>query len=244
MSAKIYGLYDEARRLRYVGKTIRPLERRLKGHLYAALSGSSLHTSRGIRKMLARGFSPTIELFTETKNDWRKVEQIFIKHFKDLGYSLWNETEGGEGLVGYNHTEETKRKISNSNIGKKVSPITKAKSSIAHKELYLQRPELRAKAGNAWRGKKHTEEQKNKIGKASKGIPRPIWVKEKISDTLKDRVITPEWRRKISQTLTGRKASIETRIKLSEMRMGHSTSLETRRKIGLTKIGNKYACKN
>ena len=97
---KIYGLYNEAHRLRYVGKTVKSLDARLKIHLRDARTNSGSHKARGIRLMLTRGFSPTIELFTEVAEyKWQAVECIYIKHFNDLGYNLWNETLGGEGGV-------------------------------------------------------------------------------------------------------------------------------------------------
>lgn len=67
---------------------------------------------------------------------------------------LRNLTDGGEGTSGHIHTEETKRKISNTLKGvpkKPMSEETKRKLS-------------ESKKGKPWNGK-HTEESKRKIGK-------------------------------------------------------------------------------
>ena len=133
--AKIYGMYNEVHYLRYVGKTKNTLDDRLKNHLKEALSKSETHKSRGIRLMLANGFSPTIELITEVPEyKWQAVERIYIKHFHDLGYDLWNEAEGGAGCP----TGPTGRRNRKPpwNKGKKTGPLslkTRRKQSASHK---------------------------------------------------------------------------------------------------------------
>lgn len=80
--------------------------------------------------------------------------------------------------LGYKHTEETKKKMSLLRTGKKFKPFTEE-----HKEK-LRQSNL---------GQKRSDEAKENMSKASKGIPRPYRkgipvseeTKKKISDTLK-----------------------------------------------------------
>jgi len=91
------------------------------------------------------------------------------------------------------HTEETRRKISESKKGKKRSKETCEKMSLARK----------GKPNLALRGKKLSEEHKRKLSEAHKG--------KKLSE---------ETRRKISLVHKGRKCSEETRRKMSEAQKG------------------------
>ena len=79
-----------------------------------------------------------------------KMEQFCIKHLKTYHYDyperhVFNFTKGGEGTIGYKHSEETKQKISKSHIGKTHSEETKQKI----RELNI--------------GKTHSEESKMKM---------------------------------------------------------------------------------
>ena len=70
---------------------------------------------------------------------------------------LRNLTDGGEGMSGWVPSEETKRKIGESNKGKTRSEETKRKISKANKGKL-----------NYMFGKTHSEESRRKIGEASK----------------------------------------------------------------------------
>lgn len=62
-----------------------------------------------------------VEIFYETdsKEEVINKEIYFIELYKN---TVCNQTKGGLGIDSYNHTEETKRKISNSTKGRKLSP--------------------------------------------------------------------------------------------------------------------------
>jgi hypothetical protein len=80
---------------------------------------------------------------------------------KDLGTGiLRNMTNGGDGISGYTHTEETKKLLSEKNSGK----------------------------NNAWYGKNHTEETKSKMkesNKSRKRTPHSEETKRKIRESAK-----------------------------------------------------------
>ncbi len=95
----------------------------------------------------------------EAFNHERYMISVFGR--KDLGIGiLRNMTNGGDGISGYTHTEETKKLLSEKNSGK----------------------------NNAWYGKNHTEETKSKMkesNKSRKRTPHSEETKRKIRESAK-----------------------------------------------------------
>lgn len=109
---KLYTLSNPiTNEIRYVGKTIQTLENRLKKHLRAK---DKSHRVNWIKSLKNKGLEPRIELICETHNHniCNELEKYYIKKYKNEGYSLVNMTEGGDGSIGFTHTNESKIKIS------------------------------------------------------------------------------------------------------------------------------------
>jgi hypothetical protein len=113
---KIYALIDlttPAWDIRYVGKTIRPLDRYLKLHIKAARAYNKRHVERWIRKM---GYQVGILELATYPNEIAgfAAEKEYIKLLREAGCNLTNETDGGEGASGFKRTgeENIKRSIS------------------------------------------------------------------------------------------------------------------------------------
>lgn len=129
-------------------------------------------------------------------------EKFLIWCFRDMGYSMANIADGGEGSSGYRHQEDTIRKMQEDRAGKK----------------------------NKFFGCSHSEDTKNLISKTKKANPSRPWLgkprseetKRKIAQSLQGRIgakHTEESRKKISLAHIGKKQappSEETRKKLSE----------------------------
>ena len=125
----------------YIGQTIKPIEKRFRGHLRDAKNGSGYYLHSAIRKYGPENF--TVEevssYMAETKKELKilldETEKKYIQEFNSFknGYNL---TLGGEGGLGRSVSEETKEKIRKAHLGKrgyKHSEETKRKISEAHR---------------------------------------------------------------------------------------------------------------
>jgi len=142
----------------YIGKTNNMIDR-FKSHITAANSGNNNQIiCKAIAKYGSNNFS--IELIDDNLSEDMAflLEISWINLLKSTGNRLYNMTIGGEGRSGLKHSEETKKKMSESQKGKIVSEETKAKQSIAH---------LGDKTFNF--GKQLPESTRNKISQSNLG---------------------------------------------------------------------------
>ena len=106
----IYVLVDPRTGLiRYVGKTVRSLDDRLRGHLADAKRRSTRRVARWINTLLRDGLRPeicSIEVVS-SGGDWVEREKYYIKLYRDMGNDLTNLSDGGEGLSGYKFSTST-----------------------------------------------------------------------------------------------------------------------------------------
>ena len=115
------------------------------------------------------------------------VEIELIDKYRKLGYKLVNLTDGGEGVSGYKHNEETKQLLGEKSKGRVVSEETKSKISLV------------------WKDKKRnpfSEEHKKKISEAAKKqkrVPFSEETKQKISASKIGKKRTEEQKKKISE---------------------------------------------
>lgn len=107
-------------------------------HLWAASRGDSITFYNAIRKYGSDNFSWEV-IYQSTDGDHTKnvMEEFFIKehhshiHFENSnGYNM---TLGGEGKLGYHHSQSAKEKIAKWNSAKTVSQDTRKKISDSKK---------------------------------------------------------------------------------------------------------------
>ena len=206
----------------YIGQTINE-ERRRRCFLYDRYYGGS-KIDRARRKYGPENFEYTV-LIKITGDNTDEVKQYldtleigFIKMYDSVknGYNI---TAGGEGCVGFHHTEESKRKISESHKGKtsnrkgchlseetrrKIGESKKGNRYMLGHKLSL---ETRQKLSESLKGRKTwnkgipmSDEQKKKLSDAHKGKPAPIKGRHKVYNPdgtyrmIKDSdPITPLW---------------------------------------------------
>lgn len=231
----------------YIGKCHSDVKVRYRKHI----------TGRG-SKLLKQAFDEYgIENFTfeilhdgildEFLNDY-EIEAI--KKHNTKTPNGYNRSDGGQGQLGFKHSIETRRKISELNKGKsiprkqrkKISKSLKGKYRNPHREkaeaFYSSLP-VHLSAVERW------ITFREKLSEVVRPSTLHRWFQEweqtawKQTDTrLKQSVaaknrpsISEETRRKLVEASTGRKYSVETRRKLAEAQKGKRASAETRRKL-------------
>jgi len=116
------------------------------------------------------------------------MEVITIKWYNSYknGY---NSTIGGEGSIGYKHTDETKKKMSQSGKGKKLSEEHKKKLSLSGKGRKLS-DKTKRKISQSNKGRKHSEKHKKRISQSHKGKKLSEEHKKKLSLSHKNKKLS------------------------------------------------------
>jgi len=151
----IYKATNKINGKRYIGRTIKSLNTRISSHLGDALANKyNIHFHSALRKYGADGFDWDIIAECDDIDELNRLEIFFIGQY-DTYNSGYNMTLGGEGISGWNHTEESNKKNSESHKGEKSS----------------------------WWGKRHSEETKKKLSKGKKGENNPNYNKHPTKET-------------------------------------------------------------
>lgn len=177
----------------YIGQTIRPIEKRLEEHQKENSNCVAIYGA--IQKYGWENFDKN--WYECPDDDLDKHEELMVEVLGTLAPGGYNLREGG-GSCG-KLSEETKRKISESNTGKTPSEETRQKMSDA------QRGEK-----NHNYGMPKSEETKQKMSEAQQG-DKGYWYGTTLGD---------ETRQKISEALIGITRSEETKQKMSEAQRG------------------------
>lgn len=154
----IYALLDPVTlEIRYIGKTKQKPHQRLCGHLK---DKTKCHRTRWISGLTAKPVVQVIEQCQE--DDWVSRERFWIKHYRDAGVNLTNETSGGDGPAQYD--DHIRKKISAANKGKKrpCTPERAAAISAGKKGR-----------GNGLFGRKWTDEARANLSAALMGRISP-----------------------------------------------------------------------
>jgi hypothetical protein len=146
---KIYALFDPRYPtiVRYVGKTQRPLDARMRSHIWEAGSGLKSHRHHWIASLNAVGITPTVKLLEEVSaDDWQAHEKRWIKHFRDAGHPLTNTSNGGDGLDSEAWkaiwaSPEFRKRQSVALKAYNADPLVRARKSAEGKARYSNRSE-------------------------------------------------------------------------------------------------------
>lgn len=153
------------------------------------------------------------------------------RQFNMSGYSGRNSPNFGK-----HHSEETKKKIAESNKGKFVSKETKVKLSESHKGQIIS-AETRKKLSIAFKGRYVSEKTRKILSDLNKGEKNPRYgkplseeQKQRLSKIHKGKSISEEHKRKLSEFNKGKIILAETRKKISES-LKNSPYYHSRRKV-------------
>jgi group I intron endonuclease len=193
--AIVYLLHNTVNDKLYVGKTVRTLDVRWKGHVNGAnRDANDMMICRAIRKHGAAVFERRIiEECCESIVDER--EKFWIAELKThVSQGGYNLTFGGEGTSGYKFSDESKQRIREAATGRKHTPEARAKMSEAAKKRVCNIP----------RGYVHSAETRMKIsasrkaaGEFKRGYTLSAETRAKIALASKNRVVSEETREKL-----------------------------------------------
>jgi group I intron endonuclease len=202
---KIYLITNTENTKKYVGITKFSLEERFSQHIKRGFI-----LTEAIQKYGYQNFS--IDLIEEVESAERayELEQYYIKEYNTKVPNGYNLTDGGDGIFGWEVTEEYRQECS-----ERVKQLHKEKKVGMY-------------------GKKHSDDTKRKMSEASKGKSKPWLIGRKLSpETIErlrqinlGRVSSEETRKKISENhhdvngennpMYGKKHSPETIEKLKQ----------------------------
>jgi hypothetical protein len=157
--AEIYYVYEHVRldtnEVFYVGKG--------KHNRVSSKKNRNKHWHYIVEKF---GYTHRILLNNIDEKTALSMERDIIKKYKDMQVSLVNYTDGGEGVSGLKHSEESKKKMSEKAKGRIPHNKCKRFSEEVCRKLSL------AKIGKPSpnKGKPHCQETKEKMSKAKLGV--------------------------------------------------------------------------
>ena len=159
------------------------------------------YLQRKILKILKEGNTIYYHKFNDnvSEEDALFCEETAIATFKGVGVKLCNLTEGGEGA---SLSEETKRKIGISNIGKHNAPKsleTRRQLSLSHIGKSFSE-ETKKRMSESRTGHIVTEEAREKSRQKQKGIPKSEETKLKMKEAIRQ-PLTEEHKKHISIAL-------------------------------------------
>ena len=211
MITYIYALYDRPNRIRYVGKTTKPVTQRLLKHIQNAKAGEKTRKGNWLRQYIASGAQPRVGVLEVVGGTGDEEERKWIAHFRQNGSDLVNATDGGDGTPGLVFTPEHRDKISKALRGIRRSEETReriraARSRQPPPHVTPHTAETRLKI------KKKLEDPavRTLIGAANKGRKKSLREIDKNRRTNKRNWCNPEYRRRMLKYVGIKVRCIET----------------------------------
>lgn len=133
-SNEVYKITNKVTNKVYIGITNQGSGARYRHHWYESRIGEPSPIHRSMAKYGEENFTLEIIDFADTYDELKEKEKYWIKQYnstdRTIGYNL---TEGGDGTFGKKLSEETRDKIRQKALGRKLSEETKAKMSESRK---------------------------------------------------------------------------------------------------------------
>lgn len=207
----------------YIGQTSNPKDR-WSSHKSSAKNPQNY--SAIIPKALAKhgidNFTFEVIATCKTQIDANFIETELINQYdsrnSEKGYNL---AHGGSVNRGWHHTDETKKKISESNLGKEMLPHTQEWKDNMSVIMTGREITWADKISASQIGKEVSEEARIKMSLAKIGDKHPNYGKR----------LSEETKKKISISHTGKIISDEAKEKMSNAKLGKSLSEETKNKM-------------
>lgn len=223
MTCGIYKIKNMINGKVYVGQSV-DIEQRWRQHTQYCNNDNrnSSHLYKSMKKYGIDNFEFSI-ICEVPESSLDQYEISYIKYYETTNSNKgYNKTHGGaNGRL----SEETKKKISAANKGKKRTEEEKQKMSNIQKN---RSPEIAKRAGLKLRGRQSP----------NKGVPHTEEAKQKIKIARSKQIITEEHKQNMSKAQKGRKHSEETKKKIGCSNKGKVVSNETKLKMSNQYIYN------
>lgn len=194
----IYKVTNKVNGKIYIGQTIHSLTQRRKKHLYLASKGKDVYFWNALNKYSIDSFKWEVICICPNIQSLNEQEEYYIALWNtcNVGYNLQSgglnalhnkktKKKISDSLKGHKISQETKNKISKKLTGSSISKETRLKMSLSNKKFHKQNPNFQKGKNGAFYGKKHSEETKQKMSNAhkgkKKGIPLTEEHKQKLS---------------------------------------------------------------
>lgn len=204
MEGVIYCYHCISNGKKYIGQTINEKQRK-RQHINHCKKGNTHKFYRAVKKYGWDNFIyGIIDYYDE---EFLNEQEVFYIGKYDTYHNGYNSTLGGEGMRGFTHNEETRKKLSKAHNGR------------------VPTEEQRRKISEANKGRKHSEETRKKISEKVSGknhplygriggshhgygVPRNEETKQKISNTLKGKPLPKEVCKKLQKIMEERYSHI------------------------------------
>ena len=182
MKPVVYLITCKATGKQYIGISKCSEVKRFKDHCTSARKGSTLFLHRAIRKYGKEDFTVKAVCYADTWEQAKELERRYILECGTFAPAGFNMTQGGEGTLAYQHTEEAKARMSQKHKGKIISTETRELIGLVHRGK-PKSAETRAKM-SAWQiGRKRSPETRERMSAALRvAFARPE-VKQKMIES-------------------------------------------------------------
>ena len=184
MIVYVYLVTNLVNKKQYVGKTTETVTKRWSKHISDARLGKGSYLHKAIRKYSPESFIVSPIAHFSDNGTLCIVEQLFISELGTFAPNGYNLTRGGEGMLGYVASEETRRKIGQKSKGRisgmrgrRHTESALAKQSLSHqgnipwnkgkKGVQKISEETRKKHSENGKGRKNSEETKLRMSLAA-----------------------------------------------------------------------------
>lgn len=117
----IYKVTNKINGMSYIGQTVNDLDKRKREHIRRVLNNKdNIYFHNALRKYGAENFDWDIIEECDDIDELNKLEVFYIG-FYNTYFEGYNLTRGGDGIVGYKHSEETCQKLSELGKGNKYA---------------------------------------------------------------------------------------------------------------------------
>lgn len=169
----------------YIGQTIKSLYERKLSHIRES-KRSNFYFHKALNKYGIDNFTWEILEHCDSKEELDEMEFHYIKQYNSMRPNGYNLTYGGDGVVGFKFTDESKHKLSKLHKGRKMSEIARQRLILNHADFSGKNNPMYG-VPSPMKGKNHSEETIRRISIKLKGKKFSEEHKKKLSNSAKNR---------------------------------------------------------